>query len=71
NSIFILHFMSSFYETSDSMKISIPQLTYDLFSRSPLDANFNPDTDTLSNGNVLSATASVTVSPVPEPQTNP
>lgn len=43
-------------------------LTYDLFSRSPFDANFNPDTDTLSNGNVLSATASVTVS-IPEPQT--
>ena len=43
-------------------------LTYDLFSRSPLDANFNPDTDTLSNGNVLSAAASVTVS-IPEPQT--
>jgi len=44
-------------------------LTYDLFSRSPLDADFNPDIDTLSNGNVLTATASVAVSPIPEPGT--
>lgn len=43
-------------------------LTYDLFSRSPLDAHFNPDTDTLSNGNLLSAAASVTTA-VPEPGT--
>ena len=43
-------------------------LTYDLFSRSPLDPVFNPDTDTLSNGNVLTANASVTVA-VPEPET--
>ncbi len=43
-------------------------VTYDLFSRSPLDAQFNPDTDTLSNGNLLSAAASVTVA-VPEPGT--
>jgi hypothetical protein len=43
-------------------------LSYDLFSRSPLDENFNPDTDTLSNGNLLSAAASVTVA-VPEPAT--
>lgn len=44
-------------------------LTYDLFSRSPLDALFNPDTDTLSNGNLLTAQASVgvtgTVVPLP------
>ena len=43
-------------------------LSYDLFSRSPLDENFNPDTDTVSNGNLLSAAASVTVA-VPEPAT--
>jgi hypothetical protein len=43
-------------------------LSYDLFSRSPLDENFNPDTDTLSNGNLVSAPASVTVA-VPEPGT--
>jgi hypothetical protein len=42
-------------------------LTYDLFSRSPMDALFNPDTDTLSNGNLLSALTSV--SAVPEPET--
>ena len=43
-------------------------LSYDLFSRSPLDENFNPDTDTVSNGNLISAPASVTVA-VPEPAT--
>ena len=43
-------------------------LSYDLFSRSPLDENFNPDTDTLSTGNLLSTAASVTVA-VPEPAT--
>ncbi len=42
-------------------------LTYDLFSVSPLDSNFNPDTDTLSNGNVISTTASVTNTVVPLP----
>jgi hypothetical protein len=41
------------------------QLTYDLFSRSPNDPNFDPATDTISVGNLLSQTASVTV--VPEP----
>jgi len=40
-------------------------LSYDLFSRSPVDALFNPDTDTLSNGNLLTASASVTVVPLP------
>ncbi len=41
-------------------------LTYDLFSQSPLNPLFNPDTDTLSNGNVLTANASITaVVPVP------
>ena len=41
-------------------------LSYDLFSRSPLDALFNPDTDTLSNGNLVTANASVTtVVPLP------
>ena len=43
-------------------------LSYDLFSRSPLDERFNPDTDTVSNGNLISAPASVTVA-VPEPAT--
>ena len=42
-------------------------LTYDLFSRSPLDTLFNPDTDTLANGNVLTAFSSI--SAVPEPET--
>ena len=46
-------------------------LTYDLYSVSPNDLLFNPDTDTLSNGNTLAANASVTVtapiSGVPEP----
>ena len=40
-------------------------LTYDLFSVSPNDINFDPDTDTLSTGNTVSADASVAV--VPEP----
>lgn len=40
-------------------------LTYDLFTRSPLDALFNPVTDTLSNGNLLTADASVAVVPLP------
>lgn len=42
-------------------------LTYDLFSRSPLDPLFNPDTDTLSLGNSLSRNASVSVAAVPLP----
>lgn len=42
-------------------------LNYDLFSVSPLDSNFNPDTDTLSNGNVISSNASVTNTVVPVP----
>ena len=45
-------------------------LTYDLFSVSPNDPNFDPDTDTLSNGNILTAAAEVDVtgvSAVPEP----
>ena len=40
-------------------------LTYDLFSVSPNDINFDPDTDTLSTGNSVGADASVAV--VPEP----
>jgi hypothetical protein len=36
-------------------------LTYNLFSRSPHDPNFNPDTDTVSTDNFLAAPASVTV----------
>lgn len=43
-------------------------LSYDLFSRSPNDPNFNPDTDTVSVGNSLFADAQVNViSGVPEP----
>ncbi len=65
--------VGSFFINSDATIGSVASgdmvLTYDLFSRSPLDQNFNPDTDTLSNGNVLSASASVTVSPIPEPET--
>jgi hypothetical protein len=41
-------------------------LTYDLFSLSPLNSLFNPDTDTLSIGNILTANASVAaVVPLP------
>jgi hypothetical protein len=41
-------------------------LSYDLFAISPLDPNFNPDSDTLSNGNMLTANASVaTTVPLP------
>jgi hypothetical protein len=36
-------------------------LSYDLFSLSPNDPNFDPTVDTLSNGNFLMAPASVTV----------
>jgi len=45
-------------------------LTYDLFSVSPNDQAFDPINDTISNGNYLTAEASVTVAPVtsvPEP----
>ena len=47
------------------------QLTYDLYSVSPHDLSFNPDTDTISSGNPISAPASIDVTgPVvatPEP----
>jgi hypothetical protein len=43
-------------------------LTYDLYSVSPNDPNFDPIIDTISLGNLLTANASVTVaSAVPEP----
>jgi len=45
-------------------------LSYDLFSVDPNSLDFNPDTDTISNGNILTAPASVTVGAVssaPEP----
>jgi len=46
-------------------------LSYDLFSLSPNDPNFDPIADTLSNGNFLMGPASVTVTkttvPTPEP----
>src|SRR5947207_643897 len=38
-------------------------LTYDLYSRSPNDPTFNPDTDAISFGNTLTANASVTATP--------
>lgn len=40
-------------------------LTYDLYAVSPNDPGFDPDTDTLSVGNRLTAEVSVTVVPVP------
>lgn len=46
------------------------QVFYDLFSVSPDDPGFNPDTDTLSNGNQLSYSFDINVdapAPVPEP----
>ena len=43
-------------------------LTYDLYSVSPNSPDFNPDTDLISSGNSLSASASIDVlAPVPEP----
>jgi hypothetical protein len=42
-------------------------LTYNVFSRSPHDAAFNPDTDTVSTDNFLTASASVTVASAPVP----
>jgi hypothetical protein len=43
-------------------------LTYNLFSRSPQDPAFNPDTDTVSTDNFLTSPASVTVTnPVGNP----
>ena len=47
-----------------SLAVGQIELTYDLFSVGPNDSNFNPDTDTLSVGNNLTANASVKV---PEP----
>ena len=46
-------------------------LSYDLFSVDPNGLGFNPDTDTISNGNLLTAPASVTVgtAATPEPAT--
>lgn len=42
-------------------------LTYDLFARSPFNPLFDPDTDTLSNGNLLTANASIKINTVPLP----
>lgn len=42
-------------------------LTYDLFTRSPLNPLFDPDTDTLSNGNLLAANTSIKINAVPLP----
>lgn len=53
-----------------STVMGLIELTYDLFSVSPNDPNFDPTIDTISNGNFLSATAEVDVAgarPVPEP----
>jgi hypothetical protein len=46
-------------------------LTYNVFSRSPHDPNFNPDTDTVSTDNFLTAAASVTVTQAPSPTPAP
>jgi hypothetical protein len=43
-------------------------LTYDLFSVGPNSANFNPELDTVSAGNYLTAPASVTVGTVRTPE---
>ncbi len=43
------------------MAVGQVALSYDLFSLSPNDPNFDPTADTLSNGNFLMAPASVTV----------
>jgi hypothetical protein len=53
--------------TAGSSAFGQIMVSYDLFSVSPLDPNFNPDTDTLSNGNLISSNASVTNSVVPLP----
>ncbi len=42
-------------------------LSYDLFSRSPADPLFDPDLDTLANGELLTASAVVTVNAGPLP----
>ena len=46
-------------------------LTYNQFSRSPHDPNFNPNTDTVSTDNFLTAPASVTVTGTGNPQSIP
>jgi hypothetical protein len=55
--------------TAGEMAIGQIVLTFDLYGVSPNDPNFNPDTDTISTDNLLSADAQVTVaaSTVPEP----
>jgi hypothetical protein len=47
------------------MAIGQIALSYDLFSLSPNDPNFDPFADTVSNGNFLMAPASVTVTKTP------
>ncbi|OQW75498.1 MAG: hypothetical protein BVN35_07490 [Proteobacteria bacterium ST_bin11] len=42
-------------------------LTYDLFARSPFNPLFDPDTDTLANGNFLTANAFIKINTVPIP----
>ena len=56
--------IGSFLITASSGGPDIGQivLTYNLFSRSPNDPDFNPDTDVLSNDNFLTASASVSLS---------
>jgi PEP-CTERM motif-containing protein len=56
--------------TPGQMAIGNIVITFDLFSRSPNDPNFNPDTDLISSDNMLSAFAKVTVTQAtPEPAT--
>ena len=58
--------------TPGALENGIIVLTYDLYSVSPNDSNFNPDTDIFSLGNTLTAKADVSVSSeaaIPEPAT--
>jgi PEP-CTERM motif len=58
--------------TPGDMAVGQIIISFDLFSRSPNDPNFNPVTDLVSAGNTLSANATVTVTQpagVPEPAT--
>lgn len=58
--------------TPGALENGVIVLTYDLYTVSPNDSNFNPDTDILSLGNTLDTKASVSVAAeaaVPEPAT--
>jgi hypothetical protein len=57
------------FEVPGTISSGVIAVEYDLFSVSPADPDFEPDLQTLSVGNVLSADASVTVTSAPEPAT--